>query len=101
MLSNQRSSFASTSSGSFALFADAFEEGVAKHTVRLCRTIEAADPCVEGLGPGEPRRKGWFAYPLDHCREGLLRKPVDQVRSRRIYVDHPRSDVHCIKARFG
>src|SRR6266704_7171424 len=63
------------------------EEGVAEHTIGLCRTIKIADPCIESRGIDDAGRECLLPHGFNHPRERFPRETVDQIRRRRVNVD--------------
>src|SRR6266568_6615047 len=64
-----------------------FEKGVAEHAIGFCRTIEIADPCIEGRGIDDAGRERLLPHGFHHPRERFPRETVDQIRCRRVNVD--------------
>jgi hypothetical protein len=87
-------------SGARPFLADALEECIAEHAVGLGRSVEMSDARIEAFRRNKTRRYRRLANALDHRGERLPRETVDQVRSARIHVRHPRRDTDRIETRL-
>src|SRR6266700_1060414 len=82
------------------LCCNSLEEGVAEHTIGLCRTIKIADPCIESRGIDDAGRECLPPHGCNQPRERFPREAVDQMRCRRVTVDdarcHARRLIACL-----